>query len=122
MATEAGFYRGREVTVVTYHSEQVALTDLIGEAADRDCARTVYLDGDSTAVQSQLKVKQFDPSEYRPAPVSDQKKQLQRWLAAHKDLYLTMQQLTKLNSLLPDDPEAMFHWLSPRQLAKLEQR
>ena len=119
VATEAGFYRGREVTLVTYHNQQLALTDLIGEAADRECARTVYLDAESTAVQSRLKVKQFDPSKYRPAPASDQKKQLQRWLTGHKDLHLTMLQLTKLNSFLPDDPEAMLQWLSPRQLNQL---
>ena len=122
VATEAGFYRGREVTLVTYHSEQVALTGLIEEASDRQCARTVYLDGNHNAVQSRLEVEQFDPSYYRRAPGSDQKKQLQRWLAKHQDLSLTQQQLTKLNSLLPDDPQAMFQWLSPRQLAKLEQR
>ena len=122
VATEAGFYRGREVTQVTYHHEQLGLAELIGEAADRECARTVYLDEDSTAVQSRLTVKQFDPSQYRPAPASDQKKQLQRWLAAHQDLNLTMLQLTKLNSFLPDDPEAMYQWLSPRQLTLLEKQ
>ena len=119
VATEAGFYRGREVTLVTFHTGQITLPDLIGEAADRECARTVYLNGDLTKVQSRLKVKQFDPNEYRPAPASDQKKQLQGWLAAHQDINLTMLQLTKLNSLLPDDPEAMRTWLSPRQLNQL---
>ena len=122
VATEAGFYRGREVTLVTYHSEKLALPDLIEEAADRECARTVYLDAKRMAVQSRLKVKQFEPSDYRRAPASDQKKQLQRWLAGHQDLYLTMLQLTKLNSFLPDDPEAMFQWLSPRQLVQLGPR
>jgi hypothetical protein len=120
VATEAGFYRGREVTQVTYHNEQLALADLIGEAADRECARTVYLDIAATAIQSRLKVEKFDPSDYRPAPASDQKKQLQRWLTGHQDLNLTMLQLTKLNSFLPDDPVAMLKWLSPRQLTQLE--
>ena len=119
VATEAGFYRGREVTLVTYHNELVALTDLIDEAADRECARTVYLDAKRAAVQSRLKVKRFDPSGYRRAPASDQKKQLQRWLAGHQDLQLTTLQLTKLNSFLPDDPEAVLKWLSPRQLTRL---
>ncbi|NNK15032.1 MAG: hypothetical protein HKP52_12410, partial [Desulfofustis sp.] len=106
----------------TYHNDQLALADLIGEAEDRQCARTVYLIDSSTEVQSQLKIKQFEPKDYRPAPASDQKKQLQRWLTAHQDLYLTMLQLTKLNSFLPDDPEAMRQWLSPRQLAQLGPR
>ena len=122
VATEAGFYRGREVTLVTYHQKQITLPDLIGEAADRECARTVYLNGARAEVQSRLKVKPFDPREYRPAPASDQKKQLQRWLAAHQDLNLTMLQLTKLNALLPDDSEAMRKWLSPRQLTQLRPR
>lgn len=119
VATEAGFYRGREVTLVTYHDELLALTGLIEEAADRECARTVYLDAERTAVQSRLKVKQFEPSGYRTAPASDQKKQLQRWLAGNKDLHLTRLQLTKLNSFLPDDPDAVHKWLSPRQLNRL---
>ncbi|MBT8346097.1 MAG: thioredoxin family protein [Desulfofustis sp.] len=122
VATEAGFYRGREVTLVTYHNDQLALKVLIGEAEDRQCARTVYLNDHSTAVQSRLKIKQFEPNEYQPAPASDQKKQLQQWLMDHRNLSLTMMQLTKLNSFLAGDPEAMLQWLSPRQLAQLGSR
>ena len=107
---------------MTYHHEHLALPDLIGEAADRECARTVYLDAASTSIQSRLNVQNFDSSDYRPAPASDQKKQLQRWLADHQDLNLTMLQLTKLNSFLPDDPEAMRKWLSPRKLTQLGPR
>ena len=122
VSTEAGFYLGREVTLVTYHQQQLTLEKLIKEAAARKCASTVYLEGGGEETVSRLDIEQFDRSNYRRAPSSDQKKQLQRWLAAHENLSLTQQQLTKLNSLLADNPEAMHQWLSPRQLAQLGPR
>ena len=118
VTTEAGFYQGREVTLVTYHQEQLALEDLIKEAAARRCAKSVYIESGSTPVESSLKVKQFDRSGYRRAPSSDQKKQIQRWLAAHEELQLSQVQLTKINALMPDGREAASSWLSPRQLAQ----
>ncbi len=119
VATEAGFYQGREVTVVTYHQEQLTLEQLIEEAVARGCANSVYVESGSAAVESSLKVMQFDRSGYRRAPASDQKKQIQRWLAAHEELQLSQMQLVKLNALMPDDREAAFSWLSPRQRAQL---
>ncbi|MGI9536626.1 MAG: VPGUxxT family thioredoxin-like (seleno)protein, type 2 [Desulfocapsaceae bacterium] len=118
VTTEAGFYQGREVTMVSYDQEQLALEQLIEQAAARRCAQSVYIENYSAAVGSSLKVKQFDRSGYRRAPLSDQKKQIQRWLKAHGELQLSQMQLTKLNALMPDDREAAASWLSPRQLAQ----
>ena len=122
VTTEAGFYQGREVTVVSYHQEQLTLEQLIEEAVARGCANSVYVESGSTEVEGSLKVKQFDRSGYRRAPSADQKKQIQRWLAAHQELQLTPLQQTKLNSLMPDDREAAVSWLSPRQRAQIGRR
>lgn len=119
VSTEAGFYRGSEVTRVTYHRQLLDLERLIEKAAARKCAQSVYTDRTTVTAESRLKVNRFDPGGYRRAPPSDQKKQLQRWLADHADLRLTQLQLTKLNALMPDDPESAFTWLSPRQLARV---
>jgi len=119
VSTEAGFYQGREVTMVTYHQEHLSLEQLIEEAVARGCAKSVYVESGNAEVDSSLKVKQFDRNGYRRAPSSDQKKQIQRWLAAHQELQLTPLQLTKLNALMPDDREAAASWLSPRQLAQI---
>ena len=119
VTTEAGFYQGREVTLVVYHQEQLALDTLIEEAAARRCAKSVYIESGSMAAAGGLKVKQFDRSGYRRAPASDQKRQLQRWLAVHDGLQLTPLQLTKLNALMPDNRKAAYGWLSPRQLRQI---
>ncbi len=119
VSTEAGFYQGREVTVVTYHQEDLSLEQLIEEAATRGCAKSVYVESGSAEVESSLEVKRFDRSGYRRAPSSDQKKQIQRWLATHQELQFTPLQLTKLNALMPDDREAAASWLSPRQRAQI---
>ena len=105
--------------MVTYHQEHLSLEQLIEEAVARGCAKSVYVESGGTEVESSLKVKQFDRSGYRRAPSSDQKKQIQRWLAAHQELQLTPLQLTKLNALMPDDREAAASWLSPRQRAQI---
>lgn len=120
VTTEAGFYHGREVTLVRYHQKQIGLEQLIEEAAARQCAESVYIENSGAAPQSRLQVKQFDHDRYRRAPSSDQKKQLQRWLADHQELQLTPQQLTKLNALMAGDREVALSWLSPRQRAHIE--
>ena len=120
VTTEAGFYQGREVTLVRYHQKQIGLEQLIEEAAARRCAESVYIENSGASPQSRLQVKQFDHDRYRRAPSSDQKKQLQRWLADHQELQLTPQQLTKLNALMEGDREVALSWLSPRQRAQIE--
>ena len=120
VATEAGFYRGREATLVTYHRQVLNIETLVEEASTRECAQSVYIDRGGASSMGRLKVDHFDPGDYRRAPPADQKKQLQRWLAEHDHLRLTPLQLTKLNAMMVDNPETLSTWLSPRQLAQLE--
>ena len=120
IATEAGFYDGHEVVVVSYDPESIELTTLVTAAEKFDCASAVYLpdaeDRELIKNKTRLKnVKSFDPERgYRRAPQSDQKKQLSRVSGLEK-LGLTPMQLTKLNSLRTSGA-SMRQWLSPRQL------
>ncbi len=123
IATEAGFYDGKEVVVVRYDDKKIKLLDLVRAAEEFDCAHAVYLptqqERQQIAKQTRLKnVALFNFQDgYRRAPQSDQKKQI----ASNKileSLKLTPMQWTKLNArgFSKDPPQK---WLSPRQIAKL---
>jgi hypothetical protein len=123
IATEAGFYDGKEVVVVKYDDQTIKLLDLVRAAEKFDCAHGVYLPTKRSqrmiADQTRLKnVALFSFQDgYRRAPQNDQKKQL----ASNKNLKslnLTPMQWTKLNArgFSKDSPKK---WLSPRQIKKL---
>lgn len=123
IATEAGFYDGKEVVVVRYDDSKIKLLDLVRAAEEFDCAHAVYLptkqEETQIARETRLSnVKRFNFQDgYRRAPQSDQKKQI----ASNRvlqSLNLTPMQWTKLNSrgFSKDAPQK---WLSPRQIAKL---
>lgn len=118
VSTEAGWLEGREVTLVNYHEDQLALPQLAQKAADVKCARKVFAPTEQerqmlTSSSTRLVVGTLD-DRYRKAKPSDQKKQIERW-----DLSgvpgLTPMQLTKLNAFAPDDRQRALSWLSPRQ-------
>ncbi len=118
ISTEAGWLEGREVTLVNYHEDQLALPTLAEKAAEVKCAQKVFA---PTPEERQSLMSAFTrlvvgtlDKRYRKAKPSDQKKQIQRW-----DLSgvpgLTPMQLTKLNAFAPDDRQLALSWLSPRQ-------
>lgn len=117
VATEAGWLEGREVTLVRYHRDQLALLELARKAAEVKCARKVFAPTEAErreiADLTRLTVGPLD-DRYRTAKASDQKKQIESW-----DLSgvsgLTPMQLTKINALAPDNLERALEWLSPRQ-------
>lgn len=112
VTTEAGWFDGREVTLVRYDLRQIALKELAKRAARVQCAHKIY----TTDAQhdSRLAFGRLDQS-YRPAAPSDQKKQLSRWPAFQRIPGINAVQLTKLNALVPiNKPQAM-QLLSPRQ-------
>lgn len=123
IATEAGFYDGKEVVVVRYDNKKIKLLDLVRAAEEFDCAHAVYLPSkqEQREISKQTRLRNVElfsfQDGYRRAPQSDQKKQV----AAHsvlKSLNLTPMQWTKLNSRgFSKDPHQK--WLSPRQIAKL---
>jgi hypothetical protein len=112
--TEAGWYDGREVTLVRYHKNIIDLAGLVEQAAVLKCAQSVYVETEPADLS--LPAKRFESDRYRIASQSDQKRQIQLWLRAHQSLTLSLMQITKLNATMPDKPEEGLSWLSPRQL------
>ena len=117
VTTEAGFISGREVTLVTYDSAVLSLSDLIKAAEKVECANTVFLPPTvpNTSALSHLKIALL--SGYQRAPASDQKKQLSG--TGIDRLSLNAAQLTKLNSWLRTDPAKAQSFLPPSLQAKI---
>jgi len=120
VATEAGWYYNREVTLVTYHTEHLNKVDLIHYAEQEQCAQRVYTFFGERVQSKRLPVKSFVPEEYRRAPPADQKKQLERWPELAHVQNLTPLQLARLNGLAPDDRVKALLYLSPKQRRQLE--
>ncbi len=125
ISTEAGWLEGREVTLVNYHQDQLALPQLAERAAEVQCAQKVFAPTKQerqmlASSPTRLVVGTLD-DRYRKAKPSDQKKQIQRW-----DLSgvpgLTPMQLTKVNAFAPDNRQQALSWLSPRQRQALMAR
>jgi len=119
VATEAGWLDGREVTRVRYNSAQITFPELVQTAASYRCADKVYA---STAAQrkslgkTRLKTGELT-SDYRPASLNDQKKQIPGTVFA--SLPMNDMQATKVNAWARTDPKKAREWLSPRQLQQL---
>ena len=119
IATEAGFLDGHEVTLVRYDKDKLSLNSLAKQAAQYRCADKVYTaDGRSLAG---LRGGTLDKS-YRPAPTSDQKKQISRWPEITNVPEINSMQLTKINSLAPSSRSKALAWLSPKQRMSLSKR
>jgi hypothetical protein len=121
--TEAGYYRGREVTQVWYDERLISLEDLVQKAAEVNCADAVYV----RTAQERARIKRltglrlqthlFDTEHYRKAGTSDQKKQIQGSPFTHLDL--TPFQITKINAFAPVNRKKALKYLSPGQAARL---
>jgi len=96
--TEAGWFDGREVTLVTYHKERLSLDKLTAVAEKVDCAHAIYVP-EGTAkpktTRDDIKVATLT-KDYRKAKDSDQKRQLTGVKLSQSSL--TPAQVTKLNS------------------------
>jgi Thioredoxin-like len=119
VGTEAGFYQGREVTLVRYHHHRLSQDELIRQAAQQQCATMVYGHPGEEFEAHGLDRGVWQESHYKRAPDEDQKKQLQRVFSLRDLASLTPMQLTKLNALLPDDRPVALEFLSPRQRRNL---
>lgn len=110
--TEAGFFKGREVTLVEYAPEKIALGDLARRAKQAGVADSAYLDGGERAPVNISAGTPLDGS-YRAAPASDQKKQIEGTPFAN--LRLTPEQATKVNAFVRVDQSKALGWLTPAQ-------
>lgn len=120
ISTEAGFLDGHEVTRVKYDKNKISLQDLAEKASHARCASKVYKSENDSAMVKGFPLGILD-STYRSSRSSDQKKQIERWAAIHKVPGLTAMQKTKINALARTDKTEALAWLSPRQLAVLNQ-
>lgn len=117
--TEAGWYGGREVTLVTYHTGEISLTGLMKQASDIQCADSVYVPATKLAVankQKGLKVGELRNG-YRKAKASDQKKQMES--TPYAKLKLTPAQATKVNAYARVDTAKAMSYLTKKQKEQL---
>ncbi len=116
--TEAGFFNGREVTLVEYAPERLALKDLARLAKQAGVADAVHLDPGSSASLAGITAGQPLDESYRTAPASDQKKQIQGTPFAR--LQLSAGQATKVNAFARQNPGKALEWLTPVQREQIK--
>jgi peptide methionine sulfoxide reductase MsrA len=117
VTTEAGFIGGREVALVKYDPAVLSLVALASAAAKSRCADALYVPSAAmtSARDAGLNVKPL--ADYRAAPASDQKKQLQGTAAAK--LKLVDAQATKVNAWIRNEPAKALQFLTPAQRAQI---
>ena len=118
VTTEAGFMNSREVTLVRYDPEIIALPKLIAAAEKVRCANAVHVPAAELQDARASRLQVGPISGYRTAPASDQKKQIPGTVAA--GLALTGAQATKVNAWIRSDPAQALGWLTPLQRARVK--
>lgn len=110
--TEAGYFQGREVTVVDYDPARISLDKLAGQARRAGVADRVHLPAGAQLPGTEVAgVKIGAPLDrsYRTAPASDQKKQLEG--TPYAGLKLTPEQATKINAFVRVNPSKALEWV-----------
>ncbi len=116
--TEAGFFKGREVTLVEYAPERVSLGELARRGRQAGVADTVHLDaGTERAPAGVSNGAPLDKS-YRAAPAGDQKKQIEG--TPFSRLELSPEQATKVNAFVREDSGKALGYLTPPQREQLK--
>ncbi len=118
--TEAGFFKGREVTLVDYDPSRISLENLASQARQAGVADCIHLSSDappSGASVAGVKVGATLDRTYHAAPASDQKKQLEG--TPYARLKLAPEQATKVNAFARVNPDKAKAWLAPAQRASL---
>ena len=116
--TEAGFFKGREVTLVEYAPDRVALDDLARQAKRAGVADIIHLDASEQRAPAGVTAGSNLDGSYRAAPASDQKKQIEDTPFNH--LQLTPAQATKVNAFARENPAKALEWLTPEQRERLK--
>jgi len=116
--TEAGFIGGREVTLVEYAPDRIQLDDLARQALQAGVADRVHLE--SAPPRPLAGVSNGAPLDrsYRPAPTSDQKKQIEG--TPFSRLELSPEQATKVNAFVRADSGKALGYLTPPQREQLK--
>ncbi|MEM0895757.1 MAG: VPGUxxT family thioredoxin-like (seleno)protein, type 2 [Verrucomicrobiota bacterium] len=119
LTTEAGWFDGREVTLVRFNRDKIPFNTLVKKAESFDCAHKVFTTTTEDAIvvaKSRLQQAALTDS-YRVAKKSDQKRQLPG--TPFQDLELSPGQATKVNAFARSNPDLAAAWLSPRQRSSL---
>lgn len=106
--TEAGFFDGREVTMVDYDPEKISPAAIYERSKLKGVGTGVYVE-DPTKLPGSRKL----TSAYRPAPAGEQKKQTQG--TAFQKLVLTPEQATKVNAFARTNPSKAMDYLTDEQ-------
>ena len=120
VGTEAGYFHGREVTLVEYDPGRITLERLVQEAKHAGVADRLHLPaGSAQAGPAIAGVTLGAPLDgnYRKAPASDQKKQLAG--TPYERLKLTPEQATKVNAFVRVNAAKTLEWLTAAQREKL---
>jgi len=116
--TEAGFIGGREVTLVEYAPDRIQLADLARQARQAGVADKVHLElAPPRPLAGVANGAPLDRS-YRPAPASDQKKQIEG--TPFSRLELSPEQATKVNAFVRADSGRALGYLTPPQREQLK--
>lgn len=117
--TEAGFYDGHEVTRVWFDRDKLSPSKLVEAAQRMGVADRVYLPDDlKISSQTSLKKSLFIDTNYRKAPRSDQKRQLQG--TVFEGLTLSDFQSTKVNAFARSDSSKAMTYLNDSQKEKIK--
>lgn len=118
--TEAGFFQGHEVTLVDFDPARVSLEQLARRAREAGVGDRLHLPAGSHFAGTSIGGVPLGVAidgRYRPAPASDQKKQMQGTALARLDL--TPEEATKVNAFVRADPRKALESLGPKQRAQL---
>ncbi|MBA2436441.1 MAG: hypothetical protein H0V54_15410 [Chthoniobacterales bacterium] len=121
--TEAGFFQGHEVTLVDFDPQRISLEQLAREAQRSGVGDRLHLVSGSRFAGTSIGGVPLGvalDSSYRPAPASDQKKQMQGTALASLDL--TPDEATKVNAFIRSDPSKALEYVAPAKRAKLSAR
>ena len=116
VTTEVGFMEGREVVLVRYDPEIIAVPRLIAAAENVRCANAVHVPAAELQDARTPRLRIGTIAGYRAAPTADQKKQIPGTAVA--GLGLTGAQATKVNAWIRTDPAKAIGWLTPSQRAR----
>ena len=116
IATEAGWFDGKEVTKLTYDSRALTIEQLLRESKKLRCADNAYISNPADLKKAKtlnlLPAKTLTSS-YRPARQSDQKRQVQAFNFPNS---VSQGQLTKFNAFYHVDKNIAASYLTEKQL------
>ncbi|BDS06151.1 hypothetical protein NT6N_11910 [Oceaniferula spumae] len=117
--TEAGFFDGHEVTLVTYHKKTISLRELVRQAQKFNVANSVYVTTTSQIkeIGGLVKNPKTLGKDYRKAKASDQNRQIPG--TAFAQLKLSPAQACKVNAFCRTQPKKALEYLTVKQRQKI---